>query len=502
MPHSHPQVPGPSGTVRGRHGDGVAVFRGIPYAAPPVGRLRFAAPEPPAPWSGTLDAGEFGPVPPQSALGPAAPPRPPDDGRGWLTVNVWTPRPDPDAGLPVMVWIHGGAYRAGDSAEPAYDGARLARAGDVVVVTFNHRVGMEGFAAITGAPANRGLLDDVAALRWVRDSIRAFGGDPDRVTVFGESAGGGAVAALLGMPRAAGLFRRAIAQSVPGTFLSPELAADFTAAVAADLGRSPDRDALAAVDPEELTAAADATGTRMRNWLDRWGPVAHTPTPYSPVVDGDVLPVPPWQALRDGAGRDVELIAGHNRDEFRLFVAMAGMIGSVPGELADLTLRIFAPDPDAYRAAHPDAGASELFERVKSDWLMRMPSLRLTEDQVRGGGRAHLYELTLPAPGQDGVLGACHGLDIPLVFGNLDSGGMIGQLLGADPPGSVRAVSAAMQRAWTSFAHTGDPGWPAFDLDGRATWVIDTEQLVLPYPEETSRALWAGHEFGALPLRG
>src|SRR5689334_9844894 len=200
-----------AGTVRGSMESGMAVFRGIPFAAPPVGALRFAAPQPVAAWDGVREAVAFGPPPPQAGffgmdgIGVA--------GDDWLTVNVWSS--DVSGDLPVMVWIQGGGYTVGMSGLPEYDGTRLARDG-VVLVTFNYRVGIEGFAAIEGAPANRGLLDQVAALRWVRDNIRAFGGDPDRVTVFGQSAGAGSVAALLAMPCAAGLFRRAVAQSVPG----------------------------------------------------------------------------------------------------------------------------------------------------------------------------------------------------------------------------------------------------------------------------------------------
>ena len=206
-----------SGAVRGRAEGGLAVFRGIPFARPPVGRLRFAAPQPAAAWDGVREARDFGSAPPSSALArssvlaPAATPA----GDDWLTVNVWSPAADPAARRPVLVWIYGGAYKLGSADDPGYDGARLAREGDLVVVTFNYRTGVEGFAQIEGAPANRGLLDQVAALEWVRDNIAAFGGDPGLVTVFGQSAGGGSVAALPAMPRAAGLFRRAIAQSVP-----------------------------------------------------------------------------------------------------------------------------------------------------------------------------------------------------------------------------------------------------------------------------------------------
>ena len=221
-----------------------------------------------------------------------------------------------------MVWIQGGGYVIGMSGLPEYDGGRLARDGGVVVVTFNYRVGVEGFAQVEGAPANRGLLDQVAALEWVRDNIGAFGGDPDRVTVFGQSAGGGSVAALLAMPRAAGLFRRAVVQSMPGTFFSPELAADIATACAAELGLRPTIADLSDVDPRRLSRRG-RRGRRHDGAADaRWGRAAHRAIPFSPVVDGEVLAVTPWQALADGAGREVDLLVGHTRDEQRLFTVI------------------------------------------------------------------------------------------------------------------------------------------------------------------------------------
>jgi para-nitrobenzyl esterase len=418
----------------------------------------------------------------------------------WLTVNVWTPRPERGAGLPVMVWIYGGAYRLGHAGDPAYDGSRLAAEGGIVVVTFNHRVGVEGFGQIDGVPANRGLLDQVAALEWVRDNIAGFGGDPARVTVFGESAGAGSIAALLAMPRATGLFTRAIAQSVPGTYFSAALAADIMATIAAAAGRRPTLADLAAAGPDELTAAADAL--EMVPHAPRWGVVASTPTPFSPVVDGDVLPSTPWEALATGSAAGVELVVGHTRDEFRLFVAMAGLLGAVPDEVAAATLATFAPDPAAFATAFPDATAAELFELVQSDWLFRMPSLRLADAHAAGGGRTHLYELTWPAPGMGGALRACHGLDVPLVFGNLKGGFIHETLLGPEPPAETETVSAWMRAAWAAFARTGEPGWPAYDPSARTTALIDLETTVAPYPEETSRRLWADHEFAALPLLG
>ncbi|MGW6269597.1 carboxylesterase/lipase family protein [Streptomyces sp. NPDC055060] len=498
---SRPEVRGAGGVLRGLREAGVAVFRGIPFAEPPVGPLRFAAPRP-VRGGGARNAESYGPPPPQGGhFGMEALARE-TSGDDWLTVNVWSPDPGPGAGLPVMVWIQGGAYTIGMSGLPEYDGARLAREGGVVVVTFNYRVGLEGFGQIEGAPANRGLLDQIAALEWVRDRIRAFGGDPDRVTVFGQSAGGGSVAALLAMPGAAGLFRRAVAQSAQGTFFSPELAADITAACAAELGLRPTVAELSAVDPVRLSAAGDAVGATMERWADRWGPVAHRSIAFSPVVDADTLPVTPWQALAGGAGRGIGLLVGHTRDEQRLLTALDGLLGEVTPEQAETALRVFGPGADGarrYRAGFPDAGPEALHELVQSDWCFRMPGLHLAQAQTGAGGRTHVYELTWPAPGMGGVLGACHGLDVPLVFGNLDRG-QPAALIGESPSPEAAELSAHMRAAWTGFAATGDPGWPAHDSEQRLVRLFDACPRVAPYPEETSRRIWQDHAFSALPL--
>jgi para-nitrobenzyl esterase len=459
-----------AGHVRGTIDAGVAVFRGIPFAAPPVGELRFAAPAPPRPWDGVREALAFGAAPPQAdafGMGRLT------GGDDWLTLNVWTPDPSRDAGLPVMVWIQGGAYAIGASGLPEYDGTRLARAG-VVLVTFNYRVGVEGFAHIAGAPANRGLLDQVAALEWVHANIGAFGGDPARVTVFGQSAGGGSVAALSAMPRAAGLFHRGIAQSVPGTFFAPDLARDIARACAAELGLEATTADLSTVEPELLAAAGDEVTATIGAHTARWGRIAHRSIPFAPVVDGQVLPTTPWQAQHR-----VDLLVGHTRDEHRLFSAL----DEITAEQAATAAELFAPGP--YPAAEP----TRLYEWILSDWLFRMPSLHLAEHAVSAGsGRVHFYELTWA-----GVLGACHGLDVPLVFGNLTSG-LPATLI--DDLAAAEAVSAHMRAAWIAFATSGDPGWPTFDTG--LVQLFDTEPDVVPYPETQSRRIWRDHTFPPL----
>ena len=504
-----PTVRTSAGAVRGRREDGLDVLRGIPFAEPPVGDLRFAAPRQAARWAGVREAFEFGPPPPQD-VGSFRDRLPPDydplagerDRPGdWLTVSVWAPSAGAATPRPVMVWIYGGAYKVGSADSPGYDAQRIARDGEVVVVTFNHRVGIEGFAVIDGAPANRGLLDQVAALEWVRDNIAGFGGDPDRVTVFGESAGAGCVASLLAMPRADGLFRRAIVQSMPGTFLSPELGASVGAAIAAELGLASTVRELAAVPPHELVLAGESLAARQREFEEQWGQLASHDTLFAPVVDDDVLPATPWEALSNGAARGVDLIVGHTRDECRLFLVMRGRAGRITEEEASRALTVFGPGQDGkkYRDAFPDATAEQLYGQVQTDRLFRMPTLQLAEAQTAGGGRAYLYELAWEAPGAGGLLGACHGLDLPLLFGTF--GDSLGPLLyGPEPSAEAYAAAARLRATWTTFAATGDPGWPAYDPERRATQVFDSVTTVAAYPEERSRLLWQDFPFSTLPL--
>jgi para-nitrobenzyl esterase len=470
----------------------------MPFARPPLFDLRFQAPVPPARWDGVRDAAEFGPQCPQadfpSARATPGALAPPEDTGEWLTVNVWTPDPQART-LPVMVWIHGGAYLFG-SGGPGYDGTPFASAG-AVFVSFNYRLGMEGFAHIDGAPANRGLLDAVAALRWVRDNIERFGGDPGNVTVFGESAGAGVISALLAMDDAKGLFRRAIAQSVPGTFFSPGLAGTITEAIAATAGLPATCEALSEADPMRLVAAQMDVTARMKEFLN-WGAVRITDTPFSPVVDGEVLTRAPWRALVSGAARDVELLTGHNRDEYRLFIVAQGRLGQITDDEANVVLDYFAPAPDGsagYRKAYPGADACGLFEVAFSDWLFRMPTLHLAQAHAMSGGTTYLYELAAQAPA--GPFGACHALDVPLVFGDYGEG-MAAMLTGAEPPAEFVALGDLMRREWLSFAACGHPGWSPYGTGHRTTRVYDLQPDVRSYPEEASMHLWERHMFDAL----
>ena len=479
------EAPTSAGIVGGAWSDGVAAFRSVPFAAPPVGPLRFAAPRPPAPWEGVRDVTAFGPPPPQ--------PGRPTAGDDWLTLAVWTPSPG-RTGLPVVVWISGGGYLNCNTANPHFDGATLAGAGGVVV-SAHYRTGFEGFAHLDGAPANRALLDQLAALRWVRDNITAFGGDPGNVTVLGQSAGAGSIAALLVMPAATALFRRAILQSLPATYFTPGLATDIATEISAELGRAPRVADLTEVPPGELVEATRTVTARLPQRAHRWGAVAHTPTPFSPVVDGDVLAVAPWEGLGTGAARDIELLVCHTRDEFSLLAAGLGAIGD--GEV-DALIAGLAPTPGArrYRVAYPSLSPPELRDTALSDWLYRMATLHLAEAAHAGGAQVWLSELGWGF----NSAGASHGLDTLLLFGtaHIDTG-----LTEAGPDAMAEALhlSELIRSEHLSFAATGHPGWGRHEPDGRVTRVYDTASTVVGYPEDRSRRIWRDQRFGTLDLQ-
>jgi carboxylesterase type B len=455
------------GLVRGLDEGGVAVFRGIPFAAAPEGPLRFLPPVPPAGWDGVRDAVAFGAAPPQSPPAPGVPPVwRPGDGLDCLTLNVWSPDLGA-AGLPVMVWIHGGMWKHGSSAMPQYDAAVLARSG-VVVVTVNYRVGFEGFGHLPGVPDNRGLRDQIAALQWVQGDIAAFGGDPGNVTVFGQSAGAASIALLLAAPAAGGLFRRAIAQSVPEGQRTVAEAERVTGMLAEAAGVAPTREGFAGLEPEAILAVQDARPA---------GPEGGV---LGPVVDGELVTGPPWATTR----AEVDLICGFTHEEYR---------GIAPGfdpsgiDLAAVTasLGLGAGAAGAYRAAHPGRTDAEVFVMVMSDALVRMPTTRVAEAHARAGGRTWLYDFAWRGP----ALGACHGIDVPFVFGN-GGGRFAARLLGSPAPADFTVLSERIRTAWTSFAATGDPGWPRFDLGHRRTRIWDTETSDETCPLAGSRRIW------------
>ncbi|HEY6201766.1 MAG TPA: carboxylesterase/lipase family protein [Candidatus Limnocylindria bacterium] len=494
------------GKVRGMLADGVRTFKGIPYAAPPFGANRLRAPQPAEPWTGVRDAFVDGRKPPQPPFpGTENAPAPWDRapvGEDCLNLNIWTP----DLGavrLPVMIWITGGSFRAGSNAW--YDGSRFARDG-VVCVAINYRSGPEGFLYLKDGTPNRGLLDQIAAMRWVRENITAFGGDPDNVTICGESAGAMSIGMLLAVPRAKGLFRRAILQSgAAHHVISADAARRIGEYFAEKLGVEPTHEAMAAVPFDRIIAAHAALDADVAAHPDpgQWCVSMAGAMLTQPVIDGDVIPSAPLERIRTGSAADVDLIVGTNVDDWRMFLAFTGAIGQITDQMLSGPVIEYGPQSFAayglpieralavYRAANPKATPGDLLAAIQTDWWCRIPAIRLADAHVSTASRTYMYEFAWPSPAASGLFGACHGLEIPFVFDTLDKGPsqMLGDLLGDDPP---RQLAATMHSAWVSFIGRGDPGWPEYELDRRATMRFNTISEVVSDPRASERALWEG----------
>jgi para-nitrobenzyl esterase len=484
------------GAVRGNEAKGVSTFKGIPYAAPPFGINRFRAPQPVETWSGVRDALTYGatvPKPPYFPPFDVLLPEPVIAGEDSLNLNIWSPDLG-QAKLPVMVWIHGGAFANGSGAVTQYDGSRFARDG-VVCVTINYRLGADGFLYLGDGPANLGLLDQVAALEWVRNNIAAFGGDPGNVTIFGESAGAMSVGTLLSMPRAAGLFRRAIAQSGAGHHaISSATARRVSQYLAEKLGVTPTREAIAAVPIDRLLQAQVELSADVFNIPDpaRWGEVSANQMPFEPVIDGDVLPALPIERIAAGASAGVDVMVGTNTEEERLFMVPNGAINHTTEAILAGTVAAYGLPVEVtqatYRATRRDASAGDLLEAIVTDWFFRIPAIRLAEASVTSNSPTYMYEFAWRSPQYDGRLGACHALEIPFVFDNLDDE-WLEPLLGTGAP---QPVADTMHAAWVAFATNGEPGWSRYDLQRRATMRFDTTSEVVDDPRSAERSLWEG----------
>ncbi len=486
------------GVVEGTAHDGYERFAGIPYAAAPVGPLRFAAPAPPAPFTEPFHADRFAPHAPQldslleQFLSEGAP-LVMDEAR-CLALNVWTPATD-GAARPVLVFVHGGTFLWGSSSSPMYSGASLAKDRDVVVVSCNYRLGALGFSSVAalGGPAyessgNSGLQDVIAALRWVQTNVAAFGGSPENVTVFGESAGAMCIGTLLGCPSAKGLFHKAILQSgAASNVASAARSSQLFDELAARLGGPPSIDELQSIPLEQLLAAQQSMALAYRD----------KGLAFAPVVDGHLVPAPPLDAVVAGAAIDVPLLIGTNLDEWRLFSATDPDLWSVdePALEARVASQL-GGDPrkaiDTYRRRLGDAPPKLVLDCVGTDVTFRAPAVRLAEAQVHAGGNAHMYLFTWPSTAFGGALGSFHGLELPFVFNTLATPSASVICGDAAPP----ALSEAIQAAWVAFARTGDPSggtlgsWPHYRLAERTTMVLDATPHLEDDPLADERLLW------------
>ncbi|MFX1363831.1 MAG: carboxylesterase/lipase family protein [Promethearchaeota archaeon] len=485
-----------SGKVQGYTDNGVEIFKGIPYAEPPIGDLRFKPPIPKKTWDGVFDAKKYGAcafqgyTPLEEWWGKLEP-----ESEDCLTLNIWTPSAD-NGKRPVMVWIHGGSFIIGSGKDAFYEGSKLANRGNVVVVTINYRLGAFGYLYIPGVTANVGQFDQIAALKWIRDNIEAFGGDPNNVTIFGESAGAYAVTTLPTMPAAKGLFHRVIAQSTPA--FNPEISEKSTKGLMRLLKlKRGDIDTLRKIPPEKII---EAQNTYM----------AKNPTDllaFRPLIDGDTIPKHPLKAFQNGECKDIDLMIGSNLDEAKLFTALDPNINKMMESGAENALigflTTFSIDNirskeiiDIYKKARMGKLSNEpieLFNALFTDISFRISTIRLLEAQRKHQPNTYNYLFTMESPNK--ALGSPHIIEIPFVFNTFDAPNAE-EFAGKGP--DVEQLSEKIMDAWISFAHTGNPNhddlpeWPSYDVKNRATMFLGKECKIVNKAFDKEREAWEG----------
>jgi para-nitrobenzyl esterase len=492
-----------SGKIEGVYANGRYEFRGIPYAAPPIGDLRWLPPQPVKRWHGIRSATEFGAISPQNTMpGSDALPGLAVDGpqnEDCLFLNICTPGIDA-ARRPVLVWIHGGAFIIGAGSQTMYQNSTLVPRGDVVLVTINYRLGALGFMNLKEATGGRipatgceGLLDQIAAIEWVRKNILGFGGDPDNITVFGESAGGMSIGCLMGMPAAQGKFQKAILESgAANTVSSLEEGVEITRQFLDILNlKGGDVDAIRSLTTEQLMSAQQKLGDILREREYRM-------TPFQPVVDGASMPEVPIVSINKGSASSIKTLIGTNIDEFQLFNLMDPTLRRMDETGMTRRLESFIPPEyvprviEAYRGGRGNrregTSPAELLTAIQSDLMFRISALLLAEAQCKNNQPAFNYLFTWKSPVMGGILGACHALEIGFVFGNYDDT-FCGSGSDAD------ALSQKIQDAWAAFARTGDPScqsvgnWAPYG-DRRTTMILNKECRLEDAPYEEERAVW------------
>jgi len=491
-----------SGNVEGKFEGGQYVFKGIPYAVPPVGELRWMPPQSVKPWKDVRPVKQFSPIAPQNLMmGGFSVQAPQPQSEDCLYLNIWTPGLD-NTKRPVMVWVHGGAFIGGSGSDAMYDSDKLQKRGNIVLVSINYRLGMLGFLRlkdVTGgkipATGNEGLLDQIQALKWVKENIEAFGGDPTNITVFGESAGSVSIACLMVMPKAKGLFQKSIMESGVGSVSVHKEEANRCGELFLEFSgiKPDDTKAMRALEPARLLEME----VKIRMASTGAGGIPRVTSHY-PVIDGEVIPDFPNKLALKGVAKGIRSIIGTNLDEYTLFAMMDPGFAQLTE--ADLKKRLTAmlPGPgaddviEAYHKALQKRGEqatpANILTAINTDLMFRMPSVDLVEAQRENKAPVYNYIFTWNSPAMGGVFKACHALEIGFVFGKYDD-----MFCGTGP--EADKLSECMQEAWLAFAKTGNPSskclgdWPEYGKD-RKTMVLGKNSHVETAPFDTERAVW------------
>ena len=496
-----------SGKLEGDFQNGIYAFKGIPYAAAPLGNLRWMPPQPVAQWNGVRPSKQYGAIAPQNLMAAAGSYGPDFSGQpqseDCLFLNIWTPGLD-DARRPVMFWIHGGAFIIGAGSESFLNAGTLVKRGDIVLVSINYRLGALGFINLNEitsgkipSTGNEGLLDQVAALEWVRENIAAFGGDPDNVTISGFSAGGISVGILLALSAARGTFHKAMDRSGPANIVSTlDSSVDISKQYLDILGlKGSDTDSLRNLTMQQLLDGQQRLSEKLREQENR-------ATPFQPVVDGKVLPETPMAAISKGCAKNITLMAGNTRDELKAMNAMdpslsnldeAGLIkrlnNMLPPELVPGIVQTYR---DSMQQGGATAKPIDILGSINTDKMFRIPTIRLVEAQRDNGAQAYNYLFTYKSPAMGGALGAMHGLDNPFLFGSLDA-----DFTGNTP--EAQSMANKIQDSCIAFAHTGNPScesagkWPEYGTS-RMTMVWDKNTRVESAPFEAERRAWDDYD--------
>ncbi len=486
---SLPVVEVRQGRLRGAIDEFGYRFLGVPFAQNPAVAGRFGPPLPHPGWDGIKDALSYGATALQPDRGVTVIPEPIIPGENCLNLNVYTPDLG-SARLPVLVWIHGGGFFGGCNASPWYRGSRFARDG-VVLVSVNYRLGAEGFAVLDDAPANRGLLDWIAALEWIQENIPAFGGDPARVTIAGQSAGGGACATLLAVPRARDLFRAAICMSGAAQFtLTLEDAAETGRRLAACLGVRPRRAEMEAVPLDRLLAAqAELTpGLHGQDDEDMAQRLRHRGLPWAPVVDGSALPEAPALAIAAGAARGRPVLVGTTAHEFNMAPPGRQRLDWAGANRLLAAMGLSASDIAAMVQRHLGAPPGDLVGQALTDVTFRVPAAELADAVSTSGAPTYAYEFRWPSAAEAFRGLSIHCLDIPFVFDVLDAEG-VEAATGPCPP---QELATRMHAAWVAFVASGSPGWARYTPPVRATMAFDRSPVLVEDPLALERRIWTG----------